>query len=58
MKNSWTKEEKATFRTQHTTKYPIKQAKHNYPKANVKEFADLIFAADCPEYKEIGRAHV
>lgn len=51
MKNSWTKEEKATFRTQHTTKYPIKQAKHNYPKANVKEFADLIFAADCPEYK-------
>ena len=51
MKNSWAKEEKATFRTQHTTKYPIKQAKHNYPKANVKEFADLIFAADCPEYK-------
>ena len=51
MKNSWTKEEKATFRTQHPTKYPIKQAKHNYPKANVKEFADLIFAADCPEYK-------
>lgn len=51
MKNSWTKEEKATFRTQHPTKYPIKQAKHNYPKANVKEFADLIFATDCPEYK-------
>lgn len=51
MKNSWTKEEKATFRTQHPTKYPIKQLKHNYPKANVKEFADLIFAADCPEYK-------
>lgn len=51
MKNSWTKEEKATFRTHHPTKYPIKQVKHNYPKANVKEFADLIFAADCPEYK-------
>lgn len=51
MKNSWTKEEKATFRTQHPTKYPIKQLKHNYPKANVKEFADLIFAADCPKYK-------
>lgn len=51
MKNSWTKEEKATFRTQHPIKYPIKQLKHNYPKANVKEFADVIFAADCPEYK-------
>ena len=51
MKNSWTKEEKTTFRTQHPTKYPIKQAKHNYPKANVKEFADLVFAADYPEYK-------
>ena len=51
MKNSWTKEEKATFRTQHPIKYPIKQLKHNCPKANVKEFADLIFAADCPKYK-------
>ena len=51
MKNSWTKEEKATFRTQHPIKYPIKQLKHNCPKANVKEFADLVFAADYPEYK-------
>lgn len=51
MKNSWTKEEKATFRTQHPIKYPIKQLKHNCPKANVKDFADLVFAADYPEYK-------
>lgn len=51
MKNSWPKEEKATFRTQHPIKYPIKQLKHNCPKANVKEFADLVFAADYPEYK-------
>ena len=36
MKNSWTKEEKATFRTQHPTKYPIKQANHNSPKADVR----------------------
>ncbi len=48
---SWSKAQKEAFRTQHPTKYPIKQLKHNYPKANVKEFADLIFAADCPEYK-------
>ena len=48
---SWSKAQKEAFRTQHPTKYPIKQAKHNYPKANVKEFADVIFAADCPEYK-------
>lgn len=48
---SWSKAQKEAFRTQHPTKYPIKQANHNYPKANVKEFADLIFAADCPEYK-------
>ena len=48
---SWSKAQKEAFRTQHPTKYPIKQVKHNYPKANVKEFADLIFAADCPEYK-------
>lgn len=48
---SWSKAQKEVFRTQHPTKYPIKQAKHNYPKANVKEFADVIFAADYPEYK-------
>ena len=48
---SWSKAQKEAFRTQPPTKYPIKQAKHNYPKANVKEFADLIFAADCPKYK-------
>lgn len=53
MKNSWTKEEKATFRTQHPIKYPIKQVKHNYPKADIKTFADLIYAADRPEYKGI-----
>lgn len=53
MKNSWAKEEKATFRTQHPTKYPIKQANHNSPKADVKTFADLIYAADRPEYKGI-----
>ena len=47
------KEEKATFRTQHPTKYPIKQANHNSPKADVKTFADLIYAADRPEYKGI-----
>lgn len=51
MKNSWTKEEKATFRTQHPTKYPIKQANHNSPKADVKTFADLIYAADRPELR-------
>lgn len=48
---SWSKAQKEAFRTHHPTKYPIKQVKHNYPKANVKEFADLVFAADCPEYK-------
>ena len=48
---SWSKAQKEAFRTQHPAKYPIKQAKHNYPKANVKEFADLVFAADYPEYK-------
>lgn len=48
---SWSKAQKEAFRTHHPTKYPIKQVKHNYPKANVNEFADLIFAADCPEYK-------
>lgn len=53
MKNSWAKEEKTTFRTQHPTKYPIKQANHNSPKADVKTFADLIYAADRPEYKGI-----
>lgn len=49
--SSWSKAEKEAFRTQHPTKYPVEQVNHNYPKANVKEFADLIFAADCPEYK-------
>lgn len=48
---SWSKAQKEAFRTQHPTKYPIKQLKHNCPKANVKEFADLVFAADYPEYK-------
>ena len=48
---SWSKAQKEAFRTQHPTKYPIKQVKHNYPKADVKEFADVIFAADYPEYK-------
>lgn len=48
---SWSKAQKEAFRTQHPIKYPIKQLKHNCPKANVKEFADLVFAADYPEYK-------
>ena len=43
---SWSKAQKEAFRTQHPTKYPIKQVKHNYPKADVKTFADLIYAAD------------
>ena len=50
---SWSKAQKEAFRTQHPTKYPIKQAKHNYPKADIKTFADLIYAADRPEYKGI-----
>lgn len=50
---SWSKAQKEAFRTQHPTKYPIKQLKHNYPKADVKTFADLIYAADRPEYKGI-----
>lgn len=50
---SWSKAQKEAFRTQHPTKYPIKQANHNYPKADVKTFADLIYAADRPEYKGI-----
>ena len=51
MNTLWTKEEKEAFRVQHPTKYPIEQAKHNSPKADVKTFADLVFAADYPEYK-------
>ncbi len=51
MNTLWTKEEKEAFRAQHPTKYPIEQAKHNSPKADVKTFADLVFAADSPEYK-------
>ena len=47
----WSKTEKEAFRTQHPTKYPVEQAKHNPPKADVKTFADLVFAADHPEYK-------
>ena len=50
---SWSKAQKEAFRTQHPTKYPIKQVKHNYPKADIKTFADLIYAADRPEYKGI-----
>ena len=51
MNTPWTKEEKEAFRAQHPTKYPIEQAKHNPPKADVKTFADLIYATDYPEYK-------
>ena len=47
----WSKAQKEAFRTQHPTKYPIEQAKHNSPKADVKTFADLVFAANHPEYK-------
>ena len=47
----WSKAQKEAFRTQHPTKYPIEQAKHNSPKADVKTFADLVFATDSPEYK-------
>ena len=51
MNTLWTKEEKEAFRAQHPIKYPAEQAKHNSPKADVKTFADLIFATDSPEYK-------
>ena len=51
MNTPWTKEEKEAFRAQHPTKYPLKQVNHNFPKADVKTFADLVFAADYPEYK-------
>ena len=47
----WSKAEKEAFRVQHPTKYPLKQVNHNSPKADVKTFADLVFAADYPEYK-------
>ena len=47
----WSKAEKEAFRVQHPTKYPLKQVNHNFPKADVKTFADLVFAADYPEYK-------
>lgn len=48
---SWSRSQKEAFRAQHPTNYPIEQAKHNPPKADVKTFADLVFAADCPKYK-------
>ena len=48
---SWSRSQKEAFRAQHPTKYPIEQAKHNSPRADVKTFADLVFAADHPEYK-------
>ena len=51
MNTLWTKEEKDAFRAQHPTKYPIEQEKHNSPNADVKTFANLIYAADYPEYK-------
>ena len=47
----WSKAQKEAFRTQHPTKYPVEQAKHNSPKADVKTFANLVYAADYPEYK-------
>ena len=47
----WSKAEKEAFRAQHPTKYPVEQAKHNSSKADVKTFADLVYAADHPEYK-------
>ena len=47
----WSKAEKEAFRVQHPTKYPLKQVNHNFPKTDVKTFADLVFAADYPEYK-------
>ena len=47
----WSKAEKEVFRAQHPTKYPLKQVNHNFPKADVKTFADLVFATDSPEYK-------
>lgn len=47
----WSKAEKEAFRAQHPTKYPVEQAKHKPPKADVKTFANLIYAADRPEYK-------
>ena len=51
MSTPWTKEEKEAFRAQHPTKYPVEQAKHKPPKADVKTFANLIYATDYPEYK-------
>lgn len=51
MNTLWTKEEKDAFRARHPTKYPIEQEKHNSPNADVKTFANLIYAADYPEYK-------
>lgn len=47
----WSKAEKEVFRAQHPTKYPLKQVNHNFPKADVKTFANLIYAADHSEYK-------
>ncbi|MDO4842567.1 MAG: hypothetical protein Q3982_07840, partial [Phoenicibacter congonensis] len=47
----WSKAEKEAFRAQHPTKYPLKQVNHNFPKADVKTFANLIYAADHSEYK-------
>ena len=49
--SSWSKAEKEAFRTQHPTKYPVEQVNHNFPKADVKTFANLVYAADHPEYK-------
>lgn len=47
----WSKAQKEAFRVQHPTKYPVEQAKHTPPKADVKTFANLVYAADHPEYK-------
>ena len=41
MRTPWTKEEKEAFRAQHPMKYPVEQAKHKNPKADVKAFAGL-----------------
>lgn len=54
MNTLWTKEEKEAFRTQPPTKYPIEQAKHNSPKADVKTFADFVFCSGLSRIKGAG----
>lgn len=48
----WSKAEKEAFRTQHPTKYPVEQAKHNPPKADVKLSLTLFSQRTIPNTRD------